>query len=193
MTSTDVVTVSFVARVDVPMTPGALTTLTNRACAYPAQISPRACTWAEVSNPATYPYDMVIFKAASRIGQVKYGEEMTYTLSLTGAIGTEVALYDPLQGTEFLRFVEQPGTITHDDGVVTGTVEIGSGDCVTVRFAVRVTVPATGGTTADVVNSVQACPVGGTADDCVWSNEVVHTSTRSYRMYLPLIVREDQD
>ena len=189
VTPTNYMTVSFVAQVDAPGTVGWTSVVTNRACVYPAWRTRADCIWSEVSNLAVYPYNVAVRKLATPSDQVEYGDEITYTLNLAAAPGTQLSLYDPLQGTTLSRFIEQPGDIVHEDGVVTGTIEITSTDYVTVGFVARVDVPVTPGTTVSITNSAQVCPAGGTPDECVWSNEVTNEASRPYEIYLPLVLR----
>ena len=129
---------------------------------------------------------------------VNYGDLLTYTLTIMAAPGTELALYDPLAGTTWMYFVEQPTGVTHIDtvngtlylgGVVTGTLMVTPTDQVTVSFVVRVGVPGTVGGMTDVTNRACVYPFGGTLGGCIWSNDVTNVAFHPYGIYLPLVMR----
>jgi len=65
--------------------------------------------------------DSSITKSVTPQGQVNYGDELTYTLVISAVPGASVALYDPLEGINFLRFVEQPPAVTHVDTINSDT------------------------------------------------------------------------
>jgi hypothetical protein len=56
-----------------------------------------------------------VTKTVTPTGQVRHGDELTYTLVISAAPGVQLGLYDPLTTTTFTRFVERPTTsvITH--------------------------------------------------------------------------------
>jgi hypothetical protein len=58
------------------------------------------------------------------LGQVSYGDALTYTVVISAAPGTEMVLYDPLLGTTFDRFLVQPEGVEHASGVITGTLTV---------------------------------------------------------------------
>ncbi|MBN2392488.1 MAG: hypothetical protein JXR84_17290, partial [Anaerolineae bacterium] len=126
-----------------------------------------------------------ITKRVSPEGQIHYGDELTYTLVISGASGTETSVYDPMTDTTFLRFAEQPTGIEYADHAITGTVSIPA----TISFVVRVGVPSTVGWVVDVTNRACVYPVDGTLDDCVWSDAVTNQASRPYQIYLPLVLR----
>ena len=134
-----------------------------------------------------------VAKTVTPQGGVEYGDELTYTLVLSAAPGTRVALYDPLIDTAFSRFVARPttGAVTHTDGVISGVLTITPANRVTVGFVVRVSVPITAGSTVSVANRACVNPFGGTLDRCIWSEPVANPSFRPYVLYLPLSVRND--
>jgi hypothetical protein len=129
-------------------------------------------------------------------GQVKYGDELTYTLTISATPGTQVGLYDPLMDTTFMRFVEQPSGVTHANitsgtlriGVITGTLTFTSTDQITVSFVAQVAVPGTLGWTVTVTNRACVYPFGGSLEDCAWSNKVSNTAVGPGSIvYLPLV------
>jgi PKD repeat protein len=130
-----------------------------------------------------------VTKTVTPTQQVAHGDEITYTLIISAAPGVQVGLYDPLTDTTFTRFVERPGTstITHSDGVVTGTLTVTPTHQVTVSFAAQVGRPGTLMLTDQVTNRACIYPFGGTLGGCVWSNEA--TTLITHNVYLPLIVR----
>jgi len=134
------------------------------------------------------PQDKSITKSVTPAGQVDYGDEITYTLVISAVPGVQVGLYDPLIVTTFLRFVELPTGITLSVGIITGTLTVMPSNQVMVSFVTEVGVPGTAGITVAVVNSACVYPVGGTLDDCVWSNEVINSAFRPYSIYLPVIL-----
>jgi murein DD-endopeptidase MepM/ murein hydrolase activator NlpD len=132
-----------------------------------------------------------VSKTVTPTGQVDYGDELTYTLVISAEAGTQLGLYDPMTGTTFLRFVEQPAGIDHDSNVITGTLEITPTNQVTVSFVAQVGVPGTLGGTMDVSNRACVYPVGGTIEgDCIWSDEVTNEAFHPYNIFLPLVLRE---
>jgi hypothetical protein len=131
-----------------------------------------------------------ISKSVAPEGQVNFSDELTYTLVISAETGTQLGLYDPMTGTTFLRFVEQPAGIDHDSNVITGTLEITPTNQVTVSFVAQVGVPGTLGGTTDVSNRACVYPVGGTIEgDCTWSKPVTNEAFHPYGIFLPLVIR----
>ena len=135
----------------------------------------------------------VVYRYAQ--SQIEYGDEVTYTLAISAAPGTQVGLYDPLADMTFLRFVEQPTGITQGDGIITGTVTIAPSNPMTVSFVAVVDVPTVVGVLGSVTNRACVYPFEGTLGDCTWSNVVMDTASRphgdaEFSIYLPLIVRD---
>lgn len=131
-----------------------------------------------------------IAKSVLPEGEVDYSDELTYSLVIWAMLETHAGLYDPLDGVSFVHFVQRPGGVTYDDGTITGTLTVPSGDQVVVSFVARVDVPGTEGDTAPVTNDACVYPSGGTIEeDCVWSNEVTNIAFRPYEIYLPVTLR----
>lgn len=123
-------------------------------------------------------------------GQVDYGDELTYTLIISAATGTQLGLYDPMTETNFLRFAEQPDGIECVDNVITGMLEVPPANRVTVSFVAQVGVPGTVGWKTDVTNRACVYPSAGTVDDnCIWSDEVINEAYHPYKIFLPLVIR----
>lgn len=136
------------------------------------------------AQPAT-----TVVKRVSPEGQVHYGDELTYTVVISGAPGVEVNLYDPLTSTTFIRFVEQPDGIEYANHAVTGTTTLTPTSQVTVSFVVQVGVPGTIGIYVDVNNTACVYPAGQTISMCEWSNTVTNQAYRPYTVFLPLVMR----
>jgi|GEM_PF-803603 len=128
-------------------------------------------------------------KRVSPEGQVQYGDELAYTLVISGVSGTEVGVYDPLTSTTFVRFLEQPAGIAYADHAITGTMMITPTNQTTVSFVAQVNVPGTVGIYADVSNTACVYPAGKTISSCVWSNTTINQAYRPYTVFLPLVVR----
>jgi hypothetical protein len=140
-----------------------------------------------------------ITKTVTPRGPVNYGDELTYTLVISAPPGEQVRLYDPLEDTTWVRFVEQPEGVIHVDtfdgtlalgGAITGTLRVTPTDQITVSFIVRAGVPGTVGWTATVSNRACLYPFGGTLGGCVWSNDVTNPASHPHAMYLPLVLRD---
>lgn len=130
-----------------------------------------------------------ITKRVSPEGQVQYGDELAYTLVISGVSGVEVGVYDPLTSTTFVRFVEQPAGIAYADHAITGTMMITPTNQTTVSFVAQVNVPGTVGIYTDVSNTACVYPAGKTISSCVWSNTTINQAYRPYTVFLPLVVR----
>jgi hypothetical protein len=133
-----------------------------------------------------------VTKTVAPEGMVNYGDKLTYTLVISGLPGSQLTLYDALEGTTFVRFVERPitSTIVHASGVITGTLTVIPTNVITVSFVVEVGVPGTAGWTISVTNRACVYPVGGTIEgDCIWSDTVTNDAFRPYDIYLPLVLR----
>jgi len=130
-----------------------------------------------------------VTKTVTPTGQVRHGDELTYTLVISAAPGVQLGLYDPLTTTTFMRFVEQPttGVITHADGIITGTLTVTPTNQVTVRFVVQAGASGTAVLPANITNRACIYLAGGTLGGCAWSNEV--TNPLVWSVYLPLILR----
>lgn len=133
---------------------------------------------------------LYIVKSVTPQSQVDYGDELTYSVVISSMLETQVGLYDPLEGTTFVHFVQQPGNVIYDNNVITGTLTVPSGSQTTVSFVVQVVTPTVAGVTVDVTNKACIYPTGGTiAGDCAWSNEVTNEAFRPYGVYLPVVLR----
>jgi hypothetical protein len=122
---------------------------------------------------------------------VQFGDVLTYTVVVSSGVGAQVGFYDPLQGTTFERFVEQPTGVIHSAGVITGTLTVSPTQQTRVGFVVRVGVPGTVGATVDVTNRACVYPFAGTIGTiggCVWSNTVTNPAFRPYLIRLPILV-----
>ena len=130
-----------------------------------------------------------VTKTVTPTGQVRHGDELTYTLVISAAPGVQLGLYDPLTTTTFTRFVERPTTsvITHADGIITGTLTVTPTNQVTVRFVVQAGASGTAALPANITNHACIYLAGGTLGGCAWSNEV--TNPLVWSVYLPLILR----
>ena len=135
-------------------------------------------------------HDPGIAKVVTPQGQVNYGDELTYTLVISDMRGAQVALYDPLDGTTFVRLVTSTTGITHDNGIIAGTLMVTPTDQITVSFVVKVETPGTAGWTITVTNSACVIPLNGTLGNCIWSNEVSNPAFRPYKIYLPVMMRD---
>ena len=130
-----------------------------------------------------------IGKSVTPDGLAFYGDELLYTLFITGTQGSTVNLYDPLSVTTFLRFVTPVAGIEHHNGIITGSLLLTPTVPLTVSFVARVGVPGTVGWTVDVNNRACVYPAGGTVSDCIWSNVVTNAAAYPRKIYLPLVLR----
>ena len=135
------------------------------------------------------PMTTTIVKSVLPQGQVKWGNTLTYTLVISGLPGTQLAVYDPLADTTFVRFVVQPTGITFADHTLTGAVNI-SAQPITVAFVVRASSPMLAGSTISITNRACAYTLPGSLADCQWSNAVTNTVFRPYGIFLPLVLRQ---
>ena len=138
----------------------------------------------QAAQPAT-----TITKRVSPEGQVQFGDELAYTLVISGVTGAEVGIYDPLIGTTFVRFTEKPAGIEFANDAITGTMTIAPTNQMTISFVVQVGVPGTVGIYVDVSNTACVYPAGQTISACAWSNTVTNQAYRPYTVFLPLVVR----
>ncbi|MBN1873295.1 MAG: hypothetical protein JXA33_03625, partial [Anaerolineae bacterium] len=141
----------------------------------------------EVQSPM--PPHLTINKEVSPEGEVQYGDELTYTLVITGAPGAAVSIYDPLTNTTFVRFVERPDGIEYADHAVIGTMIVTPTHSMTISFVVQVGVPETIGIHVDVNNTACVYPAGQTLNMCEWSNTVTNQAYRPHTVFLPLVIR----
>jgi hypothetical protein len=114
---------------------------------------------------------MAISKAVTPTGKVDIGDLLTYTLSILATPGSELGLYDPLVDTTFVSFLPPPVPgISHQDGIVTGSLTVSPTSQLTVEFLVQVS----GGAGPTVSNTACIYVLPGTPEYCQWSNEVVN-------------------
>jgi formylglycine-generating enzyme required for sulfatase activity len=200
VTATYPLTVSFVTRVDAPATRELTVDVSNRACVYPSGGTLGRCVWSnKVTNPVFQPNRISVTKSVLPQGQVEYGDLLTYTLTISAPLGTQVVLYDPLINTTFIRFVESPPGIAYSDGNITGTLIVtpSSQDItgtllvtpsnqVTISFVAQVDIPGTGRLITNVTNRACVYPLGWTIG-CLWSNSVTNPTVWSYSVHLPLV------
>lgn len=146
--------------------------------------------------------DASITKLVSPTVSISHGDHLTYTLLVSATPGTTLNLYDPLDGATFVDFLERPAGITHTGslaggtfylgGLITGALTITPTSPVTVSFVTHVGDPNhTIIWTTDVSNRACLYPVGGTLEDCIWSNTVVNPASYGHRIFLPLVLRTD--
>lgn len=107
-------------------------------------------------------------KTATPQGEVSYGDLLTYTVVVSATPGTQLGFYDPLTDTTFVRFVEQPAGIVHDDDAITGTFIATPTQYATVAFVVQVDVPTAPATR--LINRACVYDLSETLDECQWSN-----------------------
>lgn len=132
---------------------------------------------------------LYIVKSVTPQDQVDYGGELTYFVVISAMLEIQAGLYDPLEGTTFVHFVQQPGNVIYNN-VITGTLTVPSGSQTTVSFIVQVVTPTVAGVTVDATNKACVYPTGGTiAGDCAWFNEVTSEAFRPYGVYLPVVLR----
>ncbi|MCP4541473.1 MAG: DUF11 domain-containing protein, partial [Chloroflexi bacterium] len=126
-----------------------------------------------------------ITKSVTPTGQVEYGSELTYTLYISAVAGVRIRLYDLLEGTTFVRFVETSTEITHTNGIITGTLTPTPTNRITTSFVTRVVGPGN-----SVSNRACIYPFNGTIQsECSWSNKVTNLTFVHSATYLPLIVK----
>jgi uncharacterized protein YkwD len=135
------------------------------------------------------PLRFSVEKTVTPTGNVKFGDELTYTLAISAPAGVQLGLYDPLVDTAFRRLIEQPPGVIHMDGIITGSLQVTLSSRITVSFVVKVGVPGTAGVTVDVTNSACIYPLGGTLGGCIWSNEVTNLASWPCALDLPLVLR----
>ncbi|MBN1886894.1 MAG: beta-propeller fold lactonase family protein [Thermoflexales bacterium] len=128
-------------------------------------------------------------KSVTPQGQVNYGDELTYTLTLSATPGTRLNLYDPLKDVTFVRFLAQPAGVQQAGNIVTGTLAVTPSNQLTLSFVVWVGVPGTLGWTVTVTNRACVYPLDGSINNCAWSNEVINPAFHPYRIYLPIVMR----
>jgi len=131
-----------------------------------------------------------ITKSVSPTGQVRYSDQLTYTIVISSAQSASLGLYDPLTDTTFLRFVQRPTGVISTNHAVTGTLTVVATQPVTVTFVVRVDVPTIAGLTVDVTNEVCVYVLPGSAGTCKLSNRVTNQALRPWQVYLPLVLRK---
>jgi hypothetical protein len=135
---------------------------------------------------ATEPYSPSttagITQAVTSTQPVKPGDELTYTLVISAAPGTPVALYDRLVGGTFRRFVTQPDGISHANGLITGTMTVTPSNQVTVTFVVLVV-----GTTV-ITNHACLYLLSPPDGNCFCSSEAM--AFLAHAIYLPLVRRD---
>ncbi len=159
--------------------------------------SPVAAPVSPTGDTGIHAQGMRVTKTVTPTGQIEYGDELTYTLTVSATPGTQLGLYDPLQSTSWVRFVEQPPGVSYAEmtsgtlqiGAITGTLAITPSNQVTVSFVAQVDLPGTAGWTVDVSNRACVYQFGGTLGACVWSEPVTNHAFRPYRIYQPVVLR----
>ncbi len=154
-------------------------------------------TWEVYTDTLLYPVSIEKFVLPE--GEVAYGDELTYTVSIsTSAPDILTEFYDPLTAVTFRRFVTHPTSITHTQiisgglpvDIITGTLPLGSSP-MTVSFVVRVNIPDTLARLITITNRACVSVFGGRLAQCVWSDEVSNLARWPYSLYLPLIWKQD--
>ena len=137
--------------------------------------------------PPTQPE--FVAKSVTPAGQVDFGDELTYTLTILASPGAQFEFYDPLVGTTFSRFAHQPPGIIHSGSIITGTLTVTPANQTTVSFVAQVTAHITPGLTVTITNRACIYPFRGSLGSCTWSNEVKNTVYQPLRIFLPLVVK----
>ncbi len=130
-----------------------------------------------------------VTKSVAPTGQVSQGSLLTYTLLISATPGAPLGIYDPLTGTTFVRFVEQPNGITYLGNIVEGALTMPPAP-VAVSFVVRVNSPITMGHTANVTNRACVYKFPGSLVLCRWSNTTVTPVLHPFRVYLPIVLKD---
>ncbi len=136
---------------------------------------------------------MTITKSVVPTGPVSYGDELTYTLVVSTAPGTEVGIYDPLTDLTFERFTQPVTGVIYSDSIITGSLTVTPTTPVTITFVARAGLSNTVVLPADVSNSACIYPAWSTLYNCLWSNTVTNEAshTGNNKIYLPLVLRND--
>jgi hypothetical protein len=137
-------------------------------------------------EPYAPPTIVSISQTVTPLGQVQLGDKLTYTLFISAVPGTRVAFYDLLEHTTFSRFIVQPPDITHDHGMISGTLTVTPADRITVSFVVQVNASGMGGQRADFANHACLYLLNDMVG-CICSNEV--KNFLAHKVYLPVVLR----
>lgn len=149
-----------------------------------------------VSISAPSSPELGVTKSVTPAGPVGLGDRLTYTLLISAAPGSQLGLYDPLQDVTFLRFVEGPPDVGHQEGisgssrlsgVITGSLYLTPSRYLTVSFVVQVGLSGTSALPAEISNQACVYPLGGTLGHCIWSNRVINPWL--HRVFLPTLLR----
>jgi hypothetical protein len=138
-----------------------------------------------VVQPALPQFDVVV--SVTPAGQIKLGDELTYTLVVSATPLTDVAVYDPLESMTFVRFVMQPPGIIENDNVITGSLALMPTLPVTITFVAQANWPSTAGTT--ITNRACVRAPGVLLSLCVWSNQTSNPVSWPYSTFLPMVMR----
>jgi hypothetical protein len=158
-------------------------TVTAVDVAQPNDTASTAVTF--VVQPAPTQFDIV--ESVTPAGQIKLGDELTYTLAVSATPAMSVAVYDPLEGMTFVRFVVQPPGVLESDNVITGSLVLTPTLPVTIVFVAQADWPNTAGTT--ITNRACVRAPGVPLSSCVWSNQTSNLVAWPYSTFLPMVMR----
>jgi hypothetical protein len=158
-------------------------TVTAVDVAQPNDTASTAVTF--VVQPAPTQFDIV--ESVTPAGQIKLGDELTYTLAVSATPAMSVAVYDPLEGMTFVRFVVQPPGVLESDNVITGSLVLTPTLPVTIVFVAQADWPNTAGTT--ITNRACVRAPGVLLSLCVWSNQTSNPVSWPYSTFLPMVMR----
>jgi hypothetical protein len=130
-------------------------------------------------------------KSVTPTGTVDYGDEITYTLAVSGDVGAEVGINDPLDDSTFLRFVQQPPGVSYADGAITGGLTLTHTRHGTVSFVARIAGGEDPDEAVTITNRACVYPAWRTRDDCIWS-EVEIRASGLRKVYVPLVLRSTE-
>jgi hypothetical protein len=144
------------------------------------------------SSVATATHDITlvaigIVNSVAPEGQIKYRDQLTYTLVVFAPPGADVAIYDSLDGPTFAGFVERPSGITQTDNIITGSLTATPTQFVTVTFVAQATFSGT--VTSAITNRACVRVPSDPLSLCTWSNQTSNAVSWPYSVFLPIVIK----
>ncbi len=157
---------------------------------FTANVKATVGTVAHLALPSAAAQQPTATKSVIPAGSIPTGAQLTYTIAVSGAPGTQVGVYDPVTQTTFVRFTAQPAGVIYANHAITGVLSIPPTGQTTIAFVVQANAQETPGVYPNITNVACLYPPELPLSACRWSNTVVNrVFNPTDIIFLPVVIR----